>query len=105
METSEYNELKHIESERFDEFLDYVKSQEPYTGAKKFDEFKKWITDAAKKCPEEWRYGQSLYNLLYKMFPSIVVKAVFLGAPDCFYDNKKAEKFLTDVFMVYCEDR
>lgn len=105
METNEYNELEHIDTEHFDEFLEYVQSQEPNTGKKKFDEFKTWITDAAKKCPKEWRYGQSLYNLLYKMFPSIVNKTTLLCDSDCFYDDKKAERFLTDVFMVYCEDR
>ena len=42
--------------------------------------------------PTNWREGQFVYNMMYRLYPKVVNQVNF----DCFYNNKNIDKFLEE---------
>lgn len=64
------------------------------TAEESFETFRSKVVDLVKKRPEGIRYGQSVYNAVYRLYPGLCYRAVSSGGPDCFYEDKYVEGFL-----------
>lgn len=76
-----YNELFNIHPMSFDEFKEYVLKRVEYT-------------------PKEWRYGQSVFNIIDEKFGVARDVQLFDGV-DCFYKDKFVDEFLVKSYNRY----
>jgi dUTP pyrophosphatase len=64
-----------------------------------FIDWKNSVLDAAENKPEEWRRGQSVYNILFAIYPNEVGVVQQERHIDCFNDDSKIDDFLQAVYV------
>jgi len=63
-----------------------------------FDEFRRSIIKRAEMKPDNWRYGQAVFNYTEELYGDIARK---VQKEDCFYDDNKAEDFIKKCYELY----
>lgn len=66
------------------------------------EQFKQDILEKVKRCPKEWRKGQSVFNIVDKQY-TIARMVQFHDNVDCFYNDKQIDNFLDHVYK-YLEE-
>jgi len=65
-----------------------------------FEEFHKFIMDEIKNCPENWRKGQSVFNIVDKCF-GVAREVQFTHNVDCFYNDNAIPEFIKKAYEIY----
>lgn len=69
---------------------------------KTFEEFAEPIYYlASTEKPQNWRYGQAIFNYTEKLYGDIARRVQFEWNIDCFYDDSKADTFLRACYIEY----
>ncbi len=66
-----------------------------------FEEFKTDVLDEVKKCPEDWRFGQSVFNVIDYRY-GVARNVQFEDGIDCFYNNDNVDPFILLSYAKYC---
>ena len=64
---------------------------------KSYEDFRDFILDGVGSCPNEWRRGQAVFNLVDK-YTSVARNVQFNDKVDCFYNDTEIDHFLECVW-------
>lgn len=67
-----------------------------------FEDFKEDVLDGIKKCPKNWRKGQSVFNYIDEKY-GVARIVQFKDSVDCFYNDNNIEKFLLKSYETYLD--
>lgn len=65
-----------------------------------FEEFKNDVMNMVDKCPDNWRKGQSVFNVIDAKY-HVAREVQIVEKIDCFYDNYKIDEFIKKAFETY----
>lgn len=65
----------------------------------KYREFVKQIWDAVEECPNNWRKGQKVFNVMEALYGDVARQVQFINHVDCFYDDKQIEPFIDQCWI------
>lgn len=65
----------------------------------KYREFVKQIWDAVEECPDNWRKGQKVFNVMEALYGDVARQVQFINHVDCFYDDKQIEPFIDQCWI------
>ncbi len=65
----------------------------------KYKEFVKQIWDAVEECPDNWRKGQKVFNVMEALYGDVARQVQFINQVDCFYDDKQIEPFIDQCWI------
>jgi len=65
----------------------------------KYKEFVKQIWDAVEECPDNWRKGQKVFNVMETLYGDVARQVQFINKVDCFYDDKQIEPFIDQCWI------
>lgn len=65
----------------------------------KYKEFVKQIWDAVEECPDNWRKGQKVFNVMEALYGDVARQVQFINHVDCFYDDKQIEPFIDQCWI------
>lgn len=57
------------------------------------EEFKKFILEEIKVYPDDWRYGQKVFNYINKRY-GVARNVQFKDGVDCFYNDDAVDEFI-----------
>lgn len=67
-----------------------------------YEDFKEDVLDGIKKCPKNWRKGQSVFNYIDERY-GVARIVQFRDNVDCFYNDSNIEKFMQKSFEALVE--
>lgn len=67
-----------------------------------FEEFRSFVFKKVKECPDEWRKGQSVFNVIDSEF-AVARTVQFTKHIDCFYLDNMIDEFINASYDVYKE--
>ena len=59
-----------------------------------FEEFNEMIKRDIKPLPNNWRYGQKVFNYIDANFPYLARDVQMIDGVDCFYDDNVVDEFI-----------
>ena len=64
------------------------------------EEFDNTVWEEVKKCPESWRTGQAVFNVIDSIF-GVARTVQFQDHVDCFYNDDAIQEFMDKAWIRY----